>query len=253
MQLVEDRFAKTCGTSLYDAGNHAAYGIALGLHLHNELRHLLCNHLIRATDSILFCPCQVIVKIRAWQDDVTYLLRIGLDADAKLAKSKLGKGTTHDAADSLAGGTASTAPIITDAVLPLVGEVSVRGTEHVAHILVILAVLVGIAHQETDGATSRLALEDATEELYFVLLLAGSSEFTLPGLASGQFALNKGHIDLDASRHTVDDTSNGRTMTLTERGETEKGTYGVHKYYRNLKVYRVQRYEDIFDLQNSHA
>jgi len=46
-----------------------------------------------------------------------------------------------------------------------------------------------------------------------------------PAWMSSQLALNEIHIDLDARRHAVDDATDSRSMTLAERGETEKGSY----------------------------
>ena len=41
-------------------------------------------------------------------------------------------------------------------------------------------------------------------------------------------ATDKSHIDLNASRHTVDDTANGSAVTLPESGQAEKGTECIH-------------------------
>ena len=41
-------------------------------------------------------------------------------------------------------------------------------------------------------------------------------------------ATDKIHIDLNASRHTVDDTANGSAVTLPESGQAEKGTECIH-------------------------
>ena len=84
--------------------------------------------------------------------------------------------------------------------------------------------LIGVAHQKTDGATGRLTLEDAAEQFYLIVFLAGCREVALTRLAASQFTLDKEHIDFDASRHTINDTAYGRAVTLTEGGEAEKGS-----------------------------
>ena len=118
--------------------------------------------------------------------------------------------------------------MVADAVLLLVGEVGMRGTIDVPHLLVVLAVLVGVADEEADGRARRSAFEDAAQQLHLVGFLAGRSEMALAGLATGQLALNEIHIDLDARRHAVDDATDACTVALAEAGKAEKRSKRIH-------------------------
>ena len=57
-------------------------------------------------------------------------------------------------------------------VFLLIGVVGMRGTEYVAHVLVVLRVLIGVAYDEADGTACRFALKDATEQFHLIRFLA---------------------------------------------------------------------------------
>lgn len=91
-----------------------------------------------------------------------------------------------------------------------------RGSEYVAHVVVVTGVLVGVTHYETDGTTCRHAFEDATQQFYLVFFLTCCRDLALSGTATVQLGLNEIHVNRYTCWHTVDDTSNGLTVTLTE-------------------------------------
>ena len=62
--------------------------------------------------------------------------------------------------------------MIANTVFVMVGVVGMGGTEQTAHVLVVLRVLVGVAHDESDGAARRFALEDSTEQFHLIRFLA---------------------------------------------------------------------------------
>ena len=111
--------------------------------------------------------------------------------------------------------------MVADAILLPVGEVGVAGAEHLAQVLVVVGVLIGIAYQEADGLPRRLSLEHAAKQFHLVGLLPGCGQSALARAASVQFTLNKIQVHTDASRHTVDDTTDAGPVTLTKRSQAE--------------------------------
>ena len=95
--------------------------------------------------------------------------------------------------------------------------------------------LVGIADDEADGAARRVAFEDAAEQFYAVGLLAAGGDGALAGTPPVQFVLDEVHVDGDACRHAVNDTSYGLAMALAEGRQPEYIAKGIH-FYRSLGV-----------------
>ena len=224
MQFVINRLSESNGTTLYDTSDNATYCIALLLDLHDELSHLCCHCFVGTANGILLSHVEVVVEICARQDNVSHLLCVSLDVDAEPSKGKLRESTCHHATYRFASRTSSTATMVANAIFLFISIIGMRGTEYIAHILVVLAVLICVANEEADGCTCRLALEDAAQQLHFILLLASRCESALPRFTSSQFALNEVHIDFNASRHAVNDATYRSAMTLAKRSKTEKGT-----------------------------
>lgn len=109
--------------------------------------------------------------------------------------------------------------MVADAVLLVICVVGVRRTEEATHILVVLGVLVGVAHEEADRTARGLALEDAREEFYLICLLTASGDGTLSGTATCHLVLYELHIDGDACWHAVDDATDACAVALTECGD----------------------------------
>ena len=76
--------------------------------------------------------------IVAFQRDITHLRGIGLNADALLFEGEFGQCSADASADGDTCRRTSAAAMVADTVFLLIGEVGMRGTEHVAHVLVIL-------------------------------------------------------------------------------------------------------------------
>jgi hypothetical protein len=89
-------------------------------------------------------------------------------------------------------------------------------------------VLVGVSDHEADGTSRRLALEDATEQLYLVGFLARRGDGALTGTPPVEFLLDESQVYLDACRHAVHDTADGLAVTLTKGGQSEYLSEGVH-------------------------
>ena len=228
MQLAEARFAKTCGTTLYNACDDASDGVTLTLHFHDEVCHTLGSAGVGTTDGIFLGTSEVVILISSGQGNVAHLGCICADADAQFAQSKHGKGSAHDTAYGFACRGAPAATMVAYAVFGSIGIVGVRGTEHVAHVLVVGTVLVGVPHHEAYGATRGTALKDTAEDFHTVLLLACRGETALPRATACQFALDEVHVHGDACRHAVDYTSYGFAMTFAEGGQTEYVAKCVH-------------------------
>ena len=78
--------------------------------------------------------------------------------------------------------------------------------------------LVRVAHNEADRTACRLALEDTAEQFHVVCLIACCRNVALTRTPTVQLLLDEVDIDVDAGRHTVNNTANGLTMALTKGG-----------------------------------
>ena len=141
--------------------------------------------------------------------------------DSEFLQGEFSKRTSYDAADGLACRAPAASPVVAYAIFCSIGEVGVRGTEHVAHVLVVLAMVVRVSHDKADGATRCLALEYATEDFHLVGLVACGGQLTLPWPAAVEFCLYKVHIDLYACRHAVDDASYCCPVAFSEGSDAE--------------------------------
>lgn len=107
------------------------------------------------------------------------------------------------------------------AVLSGVSIVGMRWSEEAAHVLIILRVLISVAHDEANGATSRFALKHTAQNLDLVGFVATSGNSALPRSATVQFALDERQVDVDAGRHAVDNATNGFAVALAKGGQRE--------------------------------
>ena len=228
MQLAEGRLAPACGASLHHAGYHTAYRIAVGLDLAYEAVHAARHPGIGASHIVGLGLREVVVGIGAGQDDVSHLLCISLHGDTQLAEHHLGKGSPHHAADGLACRAAPSAAMVTQSVLLGISIVGMAGAEQGAHVIVVLTVLIAVAHYESNGAARGALLEDTAEQLHSVGLLTCRGECALAWPAAVQFALYEIHIYGDSRRDAVYHAPYGRSVALSECGETEDVAKCVH-------------------------
>src|SRR5574344_203546 len=121
--------------------------------------------------------------------------------------------------------------MVAHAVFGSVGVVGMRGAEHIAHILIILRVLIGVAHDKTDGAACGFAFEHSTKQFHLVGFLPARRDCTLSRTATVKVGLNEVEVDVYASRHSVNHSSNCLTMTLAERRKRKDITVSItHNY-----------------------
>ena len=106
--------------------------------------------------------------------------------------------------------------MITLAVLGRICIVGMGGAEHFAHILIVLGVLVGVAHNKSDRATCRFTFEHATEQLKLVSLLTACGYRALTWATTVKLRLDEVKVDVNASRHAVHHSTHGLAMTLAE-------------------------------------
>ena len=83
MQLAKLRLAKACRTVSDDAGDDAANGVALGLHLSDELFHELRLFGVGASHGICLGEREVVLVVVGVEGNVAHLRGVGLYADAR--------------------------------------------------------------------------------------------------------------------------------------------------------------------------
>jgi hypothetical protein len=76
--------------------------------------------------------------------------------------------------------------------------------------------LIGIANNETNRSACGLTLEDTAEQFHLVFFLSSSGQHALTRFTTSQFALYKSQIYFDASRHAIDNSTDGWTMTFAK-------------------------------------
>ena len=101
MEFGECWFAKTCRTSLDDACDDAAYGVAVCLDIKDETLHFGCFSSIRAANIVGLYEAEVVLAVVTVEGYAAHLTGVGCDVDAELTESKFGKGSAYAARDGL--------------------------------------------------------------------------------------------------------------------------------------------------------
>ena len=127
-----------------------------------------------------------------------------------------------DATDGLARGGAAPAFPVPDAILGLVGEIGMRGTEHGLHLGVGRGAGILVVDGDQDGGAKCLAVEDAGEDAAFVLLLTGGDDVALARTATIQFNLDLLGSDRETGRAAVDDATNPSAVGFPPGGDAEQ-------------------------------
>src|SRR4029077_5370360 len=117
--------------------------------------------------------------------------------------------------------------MIADTIFGPVGVVGMAGAEFVAVLAVILGALVFVVDHQADGRASRLALKHAGENAYRIAFAPLGDEARLPGLTPVEPGLDVALGQRDQRRTAVDDTADGRPVTLTPGGEAEQAPEAV--------------------------
>ena len=125
------------------------------------------------------------------------------------------------------------------AVFLCVGEIGMRGTEHVFHVVVISRMLVGVPYHEPNGASRRHSLVDARKELYGIGFLTSRSQGRLPRAAACKFLSYEFLIDADAGRESVNHASNRFSVRFAEAGQRKYISKSVVHTYMSFFHHRL--------------
>ena len=164
--------------------------------------------------------------------NVAHLRGICRHLDAQLLQCQLCQSTSHTTGDGLTGRGTSPTTIVTEPILLCISEIGMGRTEHIADIGIIVGMLVGVAHQETNRASCRLAFEDTRQQLHLITFLSASGDAALSRTTTIEFRLDKVQINSYACRHAIHHTTDTGTMTLTECGQrkymSKRISHGQH-------------------------
>ena len=117
--------------------------------------------------------------------------------------------------------------MVSHTIFLVVGIVGMGGAEETSHVLIVLRMLVGVAHQKANRCAGGLPLKDTAEQLHTVGLLPRGGDVALSRTAAVELMLDEFHIDIDASGHAVDHTAHPWAMALAESGQPEDVAEGI--------------------------
>ena len=118
--------------------------------------------------------------------------------------------------------------MVANAVFALVGEIGVGGSEDMAQVVVVGGVVLGVAHEKSDGGAGGASFKDAGEEFDLIGFAAWGGEAALSRSAAVELVLNEIGVDVDAGGHAVDDAAYADAVAFAEGGEAEELSEGVH-------------------------
>src|SRR5262249_19035614 len=174
-----------------DGGDDAAERIAGAARLVDARVHLLGAGGVRAAHRVLL---HRLARDRRGVDgrlERVHLRHPGDDVHRPPLGEDLARDRARgDASDRLARAGAAAGLPGADAVLGLVGVVRVRRAVLGAHLLVVAAARVLVAHQERDGRAERQAVVHAREDLDAILLAPLGDDLALAGAAPVELALH---------------------------------------------------------------
>ena len=191
-EFVEDRFTKPDRDAADDTLDDAADAVTLGADFLDPLDHLPGGRGIGAAhgggvDLGGRDACGVDRRVDVMDGaDPGDALVAGVQGADNLAGDHAG----GDASDGFAGGGAASPLPVADAVLRLVGEIGVRGTEHRLHLGVGRGAGILVVDGDQDRGAKGLAVEDAREDAACVLLLPRGDDVALAGAATVELDLD---------------------------------------------------------------
>ena len=221
VQLAELRLTQPCRTTFYHASYHSTHSVALAFHAAYEFYHTLSCPGVRTSHHVVLNCRKVVLAVITVYGNVAHLRGIGRNAYAQLPERGLGKRSSHTAGNGYACRRASTASVVAQSVFLEISIIGMRRAEHVAQIVVVAGVLIGVSNDETDGRTGRTALKHAAEQLNLVGLFARRGDAALARSSASQLVADELHIDTYARRHPVYHSSYGLTVAFAERSEPE--------------------------------
>ncbi len=148
----------------------------------------------------------------------THLRNVGLHPDTDFLQNHFRHGSGRDSSRRFAGRTAPAAPVVAGAVLGLVGVVGVGRAVLRGDVRVILAPLVLVSDDEGNGRPGGFSLEHARHDLKLVGFFPLRCNARLAGLAAVEFTLDKGRVEVDARRTSIENYANARAVRFAEGG-----------------------------------
>ena len=206
MEFAEQRLAQSSRHAPNDTLDDAAQGVAV----------LGCL----ASQALLFLGCHARVR--------PHLHDASLDRDAQTFQCLNGDAAGDDARHGLASRCTSAPTGVTDAVFGLPGVIGVVGTVTTGDFLIVGTTGIGVTHNEADGRAERLALPDARQHLYPILLGTTAAASGLSRAAAVHEALQRVHVDVHTSGHAIEHAAHGGSVRLTEGGQCQYLAYRIH-------------------------
>ena len=228
VEFVEGGSAPARRATGDEAFDDAAHGVAFAFDLEDELRHALGRRGVGTTHVVAVDLVEGELVVVFFKDDVTYLPRPCGDAHPELSQEDLCKRPAHHTAHGFAGRTTPAAAMVANAVFALVGEIGVGGSEDVAQVVVVRGVVLGVAHEKSDGGAGGASFKDAGEEFDLIGFAAWGGEAALSRSAAVELVLNEIGVDVEAGGHAVDDAAYADAVAFAKGGEAEELSEGVH-------------------------
>ena len=228
VEFVEGGSAPARRTTGDEAFDDAAHGVAFAFDVEDEARHPFGRRGVGTTHVVAVDLVEGELVVVFFEDDVTYLPRPCGDAHPELSQEDLCKRSAHHTAHGFAGRTASATAMVANAVFALVGEIGVGGSEDVAQVVVVGGMVLGVAHEKSDGGAGGASFKDAGEEFDLIGFAAWGGEAALSRSAAIELVLNEIGVDVDAGGHAVDDAAYADAVAFAEGGEAEELSEGVH-------------------------
>ena len=228
VEFVESGRAPARRAAGDEAFDDAAHGVAFAFDLEDELRHALGRRGVGTTHVVAVDLVEGEVAVVFVEHNGTYLPRPGGDAHPELSQEDLCKRPAHHTAHGFAGRTTPAAAMVANAVFALVGEIGVGGSEDVAQVVVVRGVVLGVAHEKSDGGAGGAAFKDAGEEFDLIGFAAWGGEAALSRPAAVELVLNEIGVDVEAGGHAVDDAAYADAVAFAKGGEAEELSEGVH-------------------------
>ncbi len=110
------------------------------------------------------------------------------------------------------------------------------GTEQIFDIGVVLAALIGIFNQQTDGGACGLALKHAGENTHLIRLAPGCGIAGSTRTATVEILLHIGFGQLKPWRAAIDNAAECKPMAFTKSGDDKVLTYAVSRHPLNFPL-----------------
>ena len=217
-EAVKNRFAQTGGNAADFAANCSADGVAVRSCRFDARFHFFRDFGVRTAHWNAF---DFALREKSFARrhcdfgdafDVAGKFDFGAERGEKFFRDCAG----GNASDGFAGGGASAAFRVAEAVFGDVGKIGVRGAELVAQFVVSLRAVVGVAHEQGDWRSRGLSLIDAGEDFDAVAFVARSGKRALSGTAAVELGLDFFGGNRQLRGTAVDDDTDACSVAFAE-------------------------------------